>query len=157
MTLCWKFLNTWLLLISMLIWVQFYFWKMPFSVVYLVAISKFNKLLSHCLSWNYFYHNVFFFYHQLAYMWNFGWCRQARDVIKAIKKRLGSKHANSQLYAVMVSNCMILWWYLVYVVRLKKDKESIRGKNKKRCKVIMVLPQCMVAFLVPCDPFCFPD
>ncbi|CAL2257475.1 unnamed protein product [Prunus armeniaca] len=28
--------------------------------------------------------------------------RQARDVIKAIKKRLGSKHANSQLYAVML-------------------------------------------------------
>ncbi|XP_048327781.1 TOM1-like protein 5 isoform X1 [Ziziphus jujuba] len=28
--------------------------------------------------------------------------RQAKDVIKAIKKRLGSKHANSQLYAVML-------------------------------------------------------
>ncbi|XP_050363499.1 TOM1-like protein 5 [Argentina anserina] len=28
--------------------------------------------------------------------------RQARDVIKAIKKRLGSKNANSQLYAVML-------------------------------------------------------
>jgi hypothetical protein len=29
-------------------------------------------------------------------------CRQARDVVKAIKKRLGSKNANTQLYAVMV-------------------------------------------------------
>ncbi|XP_050378052.1 TOM1-like protein 5 isoform X1 [Argentina anserina] len=28
--------------------------------------------------------------------------RQARDVIKAIKKRLGSKNVNSQLYAVML-------------------------------------------------------
>ncbi|PON35614.1 Target of Myb protein [Parasponia andersonii] len=28
--------------------------------------------------------------------------RQARDVIKAIKKRLGSKHANTQLYAVLL-------------------------------------------------------
>ncbi|XP_011001257.1 PREDICTED: TOM1-like protein 2 [Populus euphratica] len=28
--------------------------------------------------------------------------RQARDVVKAIKKRLGSKHANTQLYAVML-------------------------------------------------------
>ncbi|RZC17534.1 TOM1-like protein 5 [Glycine soja] len=29
--------------------------------------------------------------------------RQARDAVKAIKKRLGSKHPNTQLFAVMVS------------------------------------------------------
>lgn len=29
-------------------------------------------------------------------------CRQAKEVIKAIKKRLGSKNANTQLYAVLV-------------------------------------------------------
>lgn len=31
-------------------------------------------------------------------------CRQAKDVIKAIKKRLGSKNTNTQVYAVMVSS-----------------------------------------------------
>lgn len=35
--------------------------------------------------------------------------RQARDAVKAIKKRLGNKNPNTQLYAVMVSIMTLLW------------------------------------------------
>jgi hypothetical protein len=34
--------------------------------------------------------------------------RKAKDVVKAIKKRLGNKNPNTQLYAVMVSTMTLL-------------------------------------------------
>lgn len=56
-----------------------------------------NKHFTFALSWTYFY----FF---LRVMSSSVVDRQAKDVIKAIKKRLGSKNPNTQLYAVQVGS-----------------------------------------------------
>lgn len=56
-------------------------------------------------------------------------CRQAKDVIKAIKKRLGSKHTNTQLYAVLVSidsflrNMFLHLYFLSSLIRFIRQDE----------------------------------
>lgn len=56
------------------------------------------------------------FNHHIFWTW-----RQARDVVKAIKKRLGSKHPDAQLYAVTVSIMNLLRLFLFKKIRVNRS------------------------------------